>query len=78
MDDLLDEVIETIIDEIESATLKHGNFNSPHEAYSVILEEMDELWTEIKSNKGRNEEAMNEAKQIAAMAIRYILDLKYD
>jgi len=41
----------------------------------VILEELDELWDEIKSNRGRMPAAMAEARQVAAMALRYLVDL---
>ena len=52
-------------------------FNSPHEGYAVILEEMDELWDEIKRPKARrNYSAMAfEATQVAAMAIRFLVDI---
>jgi hypothetical protein len=54
-------------------------FNSGHEGYAVILEELDELWTEVKDNKrpdAKRVPAMRkEATQVAAMAIRFMLDV---
>jgi hypothetical protein len=44
------EIVSVIIDELEKATKKFGNFNSAHEGYAVILEEMDELWDIVKLN----------------------------
>lgn len=61
-------------DEIKRAVEEHGSFNSPHEAYAVLLEEVDELWAEIKAGKGETHRGVSEAVQIAAMAIRYLLD----
>jgi len=66
-----------ILDELASARTKHpGKFNSSHEGYAVILEELEELWDEVKTQSGGNKANMKtEAIQIAAMAIRFIQDL---
>ncbi|KKL84124.1 hypothetical protein LCGC14_1967880 [marine sediment metagenome] len=65
------------ITELKSATLKNGTFNSYHEGYAVILEELDELWEEVKKNpRTRSVSRMrNEAVQVAAMALRFLVDL---
>jgi NTP pyrophosphatase (non-canonical NTP hydrolase) len=49
----------------------HPPFNSVHEGYAVLLEEMDELWEEIKKRKAvRNYDKIHrEALQVAAMAM---------
>ena len=50
--------------------------NSPHEGHSVIREELDvELWEHVCHDTGRSPEARREAMQVAAMALRYIIDL---
>jgi NTP pyrophosphatase (non-canonical NTP hydrolase) len=50
--------------------------NSPHEGYAVILEELDELWDEVKKKRGgRDNAARKEAIQVAAMALRYVIEL---
>ena len=51
--------------------------NSAHEGYGVLLEEFDELWAWVKTKqKNRNIDAMRqEALQIAAMAIRFAVDV---
>ena len=55
---------------------KFKPFNSEHEGYAVILEEMDELWDGIKNNKRTTQlERMEEAVQIAAMAVKYVTSL---
>ncbi len=54
---------------------KHGGkvFNSSHEAYAVLLEEVDELWDAIKGNDLAH--ARVEAIQVCAMAIRFIAEI---
>lgn len=59
--------------EFLSATEKFGSFNSTHEGYAVILEELDEMWDAIKANDIMH--ALEEAKQVAAMALRFMYDL---
>lgn len=68
-------VLDRITREIEKARSKFNPFNSPHEGYAVIAEELEELWHHAKANEGRSDEAMVEAIQVAAMSIRYVLDL---
>ena len=52
---------------------------SAHEGYAVLLEEVDELWDEVKKNPSkyahRDKDMRKEAIQIAAMAIRFVLDV---
>lgn len=54
------------------ATQFHGNFNSAHEAFAVLLEEVDELWDEVrKKRENRDSVAMwNELVQIAACCLK--------
>jgi broad specificity phosphatase PhoE len=61
--------------ELRKARNKFPDFNSPHEGYAVIAEEVEELWEHVKANTGRSEDALEEAIQVAAMALRYALDL---
>ena len=63
--------------ELLSTTKKYGKFNSSHEGYAVILEEVDELWDEVKKKQKQYnlENQKKECIQIAAMAIRYIIDI---
>ena len=65
--------VQQVVEELENATRKHGAMKSGHEAYAVILEELDEFWHEIKH--GTKDKARKEAVQVAAMAIRYLVDL---
>lgn len=61
--------------ELEKARGKFPAFNSPHEGKAVIEEELDELWQHVKANTGTTDEALEEAIQVAAMALRYVVDL---
>lgn len=49
----------------------HGGYASFHEGYGVLLEEIDELWDEIKIHRSarRREKIRNEAVQVAACAL---------
>jgi head-tail adaptor len=51
--------------------------NSAHEGYGVLLEEVDELWAHVRTKQNqRNISAMKkEAIQVAAMALRFALDV---
>lgn len=61
--------------ELIKAMTKHAPMHSPHEGSSVIREEFEELWAHVMVDTGRTPEARKEAMQIAAMGVRYALDL---
>jgi hypothetical protein len=69
---------EMVAGELENARRAHAPMNSPHEAYSVILEEVCEFWDEVKKKaKDRDDLGMlAELVQIAAMAERAAVDLE--
>ena len=72
-----EKIIYEIRREFISATSKFGSFHNAHEGYAVLLEEVDELWENVKlnqKNKDRNRLIKEEAIQVAAMAIRLIYD----
>jgi hypothetical protein len=74
----IDQVMLMVRAELASATLRFGPFASAHEGYAVILEEVDELWDEIKNNKDGDAaiwRQRGEAMQVAAMAARFLLDI---
>lgn len=70
-------VVNDVVAELMAASNKFGPFNSAHEGYAVLAEEVDELWDEIKAKQGsRNSENLRkEASQVAAMAMRFIYDI---
>lgn len=66
--------------EVMRATRMYLPLNSPHEAHSVIEEEFDEFWDEVKTynlRKGRDTRSRmrEELIQLAAMAIRAVTDV---
>lgn len=63
------------VDELAAAMTRFDSMASPHEGWAVIQEEVDELWERVKANDGRGPEARQEAIQIAAMALRYVVDV---
>ena len=71
---LMSQVVRLAWDELERATEKFGEFHSTHEGYAVLKEEVDALWDVVKQN-GSQERLRAEAVQVAAMALRFILDL---
>ena len=68
-------ISDLIYDELSSATKKFDSFKSIHEGYAIIHEELDELWDNVKLQHPDPEDLKKEAKQVAAMAIRFLYDL---
>jgi len=62
---------EIIKAEIDYALETYGHFNSSHEAYAVLIEEVEELWHEIKKKKSDVLRMKEELIQISAVAIRF-------
>jgi hypothetical protein len=75
---LKSEPIRAIAEEVVLAVLKaqakHNPMRGAHEGYAVILEELDELWAEIKCDD-KNDCQRKEALHVAAMSIRFLLDV---
>ena len=65
-----------VSDEVDDAVKLNKPYNSPHEGYAVILEELDELKTEVwKKHHLRDQDLMAaEAIHVAATAIRFLID----
>jgi len=72
-----DEAAFLIMEEYGEATAIFGDFHSAHEGLAVIHEEFDELKAEVwKKAKNRDREKMiKEAKQVGAMAMRFLVDV---
>ena len=73
--DKLDRTIEDVVAELHRAQKRFPPFHSAHEGYAVILEEEQELWDEIRLKSGTPEGRRTEAVQLAAMALRFLLDV---
>lgn len=63
--------------EVMMAKQKFPKFNSAHEGFAVLLEEVDELKAHVWTNQKRRDikQMRKEAIQVAAMAMRFILDV---
>lgn len=72
---VLEDIAREVVIELGRATRKHGPMRSSHEGYAVILEEFDELWDEVKAQKQDIPAMRAEAIQVAAMAMRFVLDV---
>jgi hypothetical protein len=70
-------VLEEILAEYQSAAEKFPPFNTAHEGYAVLLEELDELWQHVKVRQGMRitHRMRHEAIQVAAMAMRFAVDV---
>lgn len=69
-------VLEDVFIEIARAGSIHPPLRGTHEAYAVLLEEVDEFWDEVRKRNPDKTQMRLELIQIAAMACRTILDLK--
>jgi hypothetical protein len=71
--------VKHVLGEVEAeywqAKQKFNNFHNAHEGYAVLLEEVDELWTEVCRHKRNKENMRAEAIQVCAMALRFALDV---
>lgn len=66
------------IAECKSAQKVYPKFNSEHEGFAVLKEEVDELWEAVRlkqSDPLRAYKVHKEATQVAAMALRFLCDL---
>jgi len=61
--------------EVERARGLHAQMHSAHEGYAVLKEEVDELWDEIKKKVPDKAATRKEALQVAAMGLRFVLDV---
>ena len=74
----IEKILEIVGKEVKEAQERWKPFNSAHEAYAILLEEVDELWEMVKyyqKNKDVILSLIREAIQVAAMAIRLTHDV---
>ena len=69
-----------VVDELAQARAGFRDMASAHEGYAVLLEEVDELWDEVKVNQKRRDpvKMLRELIQVAAMAQRMAEDIIFD
>lgn len=72
-----EKVINSVMTELSNITSAHPPYNSAHEGYAILKEEVDELWDEVKNDKEpyRKARMYAEAKQVAAVAIKFLMDI---
>lgn len=70
--------ITEVVAEFHRAAGKHPRFNSAHEGFAVILEEVDELKAEVWKRDHDRDAMRKEAVQVAAMALRFLTDVCED
>lgn len=80
-------IFEEIFEEVTNIWGEFAPYKSSHEAYGVLLEEMDEFWDAVKmgedqvdeDGRTRNEAMNDEIIQVAAVAIATLktLQVKY-
>jgi NTP pyrophosphatase (non-canonical NTP hydrolase) len=63
--------------ELKKARQQHGPILSVHEGYAVILEELDEVWEEVKKKTSERNlnNLLKELIQVAAMAQKMAEDV---
>lgn len=81
MDDsdvLKSKLVKELLTELNKAEAKFPPFNSAHEGWAVLYEEVDELWDAVRMQNGkeRNKNLRAEAVQVGAMALRFLLFLE--
>lgn len=67
-----------VMREVERASRKHAPMHSHHEAYAVILEELEEYWREVQKGGStpRDPQALQtELVQTAAMCVKTLINL---
>lgn len=78
------ELFENIEDQIQEEAInaykKYGHFNSTHEVYGVLVEELEEFFEFVKLNIGLRDESkknemIKELIQISAIAKRAAMEL---
>ncbi|KLU66321.1 hypothetical protein DEAC_c17200 [Desulfosporosinus acididurans] len=69
-------IVSDVCTELQKTMTKWPLFNSRHEGYGVILEELDELWDEVKKRNPDVKNMRSEAVQVAAMAMKFIMSME--
>jgi hypothetical protein len=69
--------VKEVLDLLSKELEERRSMLTMHDAYAKVLEELDELWDEIKlpANKRSLKAIRSEASQVAVRAIRLMIDL---
>ncbi|GAB6170579.1 hypothetical protein JCM15765_00570 [Paradesulfitobacterium aromaticivorans] len=71
------DIAAAMLKELERANKNYPGFNSAHEGYAVILEELDELWAEVKKKHPDKDRLRDEAIQVGAMAMKFVASMEH-
>ena len=71
----IDAALAEVRAELTAAMGAHDAMRGPHEGWAVIHEEEDELWDEVRQRHPNNDRLRSEARQVAAMAVRFMVDV---
>lgn len=76
-DRVINEALYDVENELGKALKNWPEFNSAHEGYAILLEEIDELKAHVWTNQKCRDIGLmrKEAVQVAAMALRFIVDV---
>ena len=74
----LNNVITSVTDELASANVNFGVFKSPHEGVAIIQEEFEEFKASVFWPNKSDSDMASECTQLAAMAIRFLMDICYE
>ena len=72
-DKLLNSTINLVKDELLNGLYKHGEFNSSHELYAVMKEELDKFWDSVKADQTNPD--ISKLISLAAVAIEGSMEL---
>jgi hypothetical protein len=70
----VEDAVAAVVDELKRARSKFPAFHSQHEGYAVLLEEVVELQEAVFRNRRDQTAVYEEAVQVAAMALRFLVD----
>ena len=70
-------VVAMAVGELGRARANYPPMASYHEGWAIIQEEVEELWAEVRKRPGARDrrKMQEEAVQVAAMALRFVVDL---
>jgi len=74
----LNAILSEVHVEASEARMKFHSYHSMHEGYAVLLEEMDELWEEIKNPQEARDlhKIRKELVQVASVAVLFLYDFE--
>jgi len=72
------EVVVLVREEPERANKKFPLFHSKHHGYAVILEELEEMWDEIKRQEPNTARVQAECIQFITMGFKFLMSPIFD